>query len=211
MYKLYRNYIPSCLFRHFTSTTTSPKITTPNISNMLSTIKTSLCSVLLLATYATAASQSAINLEVKYCSKENTGASNDQGTFGFRLDYLNHADVISQVPTSTNLWALATTCARASSPTQFSSTRNATARTRSRQRRSAWRAATRDAPATLTRSAATRVPVCSLTSLLMALPSLAARPHPLLVYSCLGRRTRMIHRTNCNTSPLLPRTPPCPP
>jgi hypothetical protein len=48
---------------------------------MLSTIKTSLCSVLLLATYATAASQSAINLEVKYCSKENTGASNDQGTF----------------------------------------------------------------------------------------------------------------------------------
>ncbi|KAM0695203.1 hypothetical protein Q7P36_005559 [Cladosporium allicinum] len=47
---------------------------------MLSTIKTSLCSVLLLATYATAASQSAINLEVKYCSKENTGASNDQGS-----------------------------------------------------------------------------------------------------------------------------------
>jgi hypothetical protein len=46
---------------------------------------------------------------------------------------------------------------------------------------------------------------------LMALPSLAARPHPLLVYSCLGRRTRMIHRTNCNTSPLLLRTPPCPP
>jgi hypothetical protein len=48
---------------------------------MLSTIKTSLCSVLLLATYATAASQSAINLEVKYCSKENTGSSNDQGTY----------------------------------------------------------------------------------------------------------------------------------
>jgi hypothetical protein len=56
---------------------------------MLSTIKTSLCSVLLLATYATAASQSAINLEVKYCSKQNTGASNDQGTFileHFHLD-----------------------------------------------------------------------------------------------------------------------------
>jgi hypothetical protein len=50
-------------------------------------IKSSLCSVLLLATYATAATQSAINLEVKYCSKDNTGASNDQGKLtpkGFR-------------------------------------------------------------------------------------------------------------------------------
>jgi hypothetical protein len=145
---------------------------------MLSTIKTSLCSVLLLATYATAASQSAINLEVKYCSKDNTGAGNDQGRpilEHVRLDRLGQANAISQVPTSTNLWALATTCARASSPTQFSSTRNATARTRSRQRRSAWRAATRDAPATLTRSAATRVPACLLTLLSMALPSLVAR------------------------------------
>jgi hypothetical protein len=181
---------------------------------MLSTIKTSLCSVLLLATYATAASQSAINLEVKYCSKENTGSSNDQGTSlleRFSLEYLSLANVISQVPTSTNLWALATTCARASSPMQFSSTRNATARTRSRLRRSAWRAATRDVLVTLTRSAATRVPVCSLTLLSMALPSLAARHHLLSVYSCLGIRTRTIHRTNCNTRPLLPRTPPCPP
>jgi hypothetical protein len=35
-----------------------------------------------LATYAAAASQageSAINLSVQYCSKENTGASNEQG------------------------------------------------------------------------------------------------------------------------------------
>jgi len=45
-------------------------------------IKNSLASVLLLASYAAAQSapgQSAINLEVKYCSKENTGASNAQG------------------------------------------------------------------------------------------------------------------------------------
>ena len=47
-------------------------------------IKNSLASVLLLASYAAAQSapgQSAINLEVKYCSKENTGASNAQGAF----------------------------------------------------------------------------------------------------------------------------------
>lgn len=48
-------------------------------------IKNSLASVLLLASYAAAAAQSApgqsaINLEVEYCSKENTGASNAQGT-----------------------------------------------------------------------------------------------------------------------------------
>jgi hypothetical protein len=180
----------SCLFRHFTSTRISPNNTISNISKMLSTIKTSLCSVLLLATYATAATQSAINLEVKYCSKENTGASNDQGTSlleRFRLEYLSLANVISQVPTSTNLWALATTFARANSPTQFSSTRNATARTTSRPRRSAWRAVTRDALATLTRSAATRVPVCSPTLLSMALPSLAARQHLRSVYSCFAR------------------------
>jgi hypothetical protein len=61
--------------------------TTPHslIAIMLS-IKNSLCSVLLLASYAAAASQSApgqsvINLEVESCSKENTGASNAQGTF----------------------------------------------------------------------------------------------------------------------------------
>jgi hypothetical protein len=149
---------------------------------MLSTIKTSLCSVLLLATYATAASQSAINLEVKYCSKQNTGASNDQGmsiSQYFRLDYmhLSHADLIPQVPTSTNLWALATICARANSPTQFSNTRNATARTRSRPRRSASRAVTKDVLATLTRSVETRALACSLMSLSMVLPSLVARLH----------------------------------
>jgi hypothetical protein len=158
---------------------------------MLSTIKTSLCSVLLLATYATAASQSAINLEVKYCSKQNTGASNGQGTFisqYFRLDYmhLSHADLIPQVPISTNLWALATICAKASSPTQFCSTRNASARTRSLPRRSALRAATKDALATLTRSAETRALACSLTSLSMALPSLVARQPLLSVYPNLG-------------------------
>jgi hypothetical protein len=46
-------------------------------------IKNSLASVLLLASYAAAQSapgQSAINLEVKYCSKGNTGSSNAQGT-----------------------------------------------------------------------------------------------------------------------------------
>jgi len=45
-------------------------------------IKNSLASVLLLVSYAAAQSapgQSAINLEVKYCSKENTGSSNAQG------------------------------------------------------------------------------------------------------------------------------------
>ena len=146
---------------------------------MLSTIKTSLCSVLLLATYATAASQSAINLEVKYCSKENTGASNDQGTFGFRLDYLNHADVISQVPTSTNLWALATTSARANLPTQSCSTRNVGARTRSRPMMSAWRTATNSALATLTSTAATRVPDSTVMCLSTALLSPLAARQPL--------------------------------
>lgn len=44
-------------------------------------IKSSLASVLLLASYAAAAApgQSAINLQVEYCSKQNTGASNAQG------------------------------------------------------------------------------------------------------------------------------------
>lgn len=49
-------------------------------------IKSSLCSILMLATYAAAAGQSApgqsaINLSVEYCSKENTGTDNDQGAF----------------------------------------------------------------------------------------------------------------------------------
>jgi hypothetical protein len=49
-------------------------------------IKNSLASVLLLASYAAAASQSApgqsaINLQVEACSKENTGASNAQGMY----------------------------------------------------------------------------------------------------------------------------------
>jgi hypothetical protein len=53
-------------------------------------IKNSLASVLLLASYAAAASQSApgqsaINLQVEYCSKENTGSANAQGTFIFIL------------------------------------------------------------------------------------------------------------------------------
>lgn len=46
-------------------------------------IKNSLASVLLLASCAAAAApgQSAINLQVEYCSKQNTGASNAQGAF----------------------------------------------------------------------------------------------------------------------------------
>ena len=176
----------SCLFRHFTSTTTSPKNTTPN---MLSTIKTSLCSVLLLATYATAATQSAINLEVKYCSKENTGASNSQGTFLPKHFCLDKSVILtsSQVPTSISLWVLATTSARANSPTLSCSTRTAGARTRSRLRSSALRTATKDVLGTPTRSVATRVQTCMHTYLSMALPSLVARQHLRLAYSNLGR------------------------
>jgi len=141
-------------------------------------IKSSLCSVLLLATYATAASQSAINLEVEYCSKDNTGASNDQGrslSNCFRFEYLSPANLSSQVPTSTNLWALATTSARVNSPTQSCSTRNVGARMRSRPTRPAWTTATKNVLATLTSTAATRALGSMVTCLSMALPSLAAR------------------------------------
>lgn len=49
-------------------------------------IKTSLCSALLLATQAVAVAQwsgtqGAGNMTVEYCSKENTGVKNDQGTW----------------------------------------------------------------------------------------------------------------------------------
>ena len=144
-------------------------------------IKSSLCSVLLLATYATAATQSAINLKVEYCSKDNTGASNDQGQFlsnCFRLACLSLANLNSQVPTSTSLWALATTSARANSPTRSCSTRNVGAPTKNRLTRSAWRTATSSALATLTSTAATRVldsmVTCPLTALLS--PLVARQP-----------------------------------
>ena len=54
-----------------------------NFYIIMLSIKNSLASVLLLASYAAAAApgQSAINLQVEYCSSENTGASNAQGTF----------------------------------------------------------------------------------------------------------------------------------
>jgi len=56
-----------------------------NSTHIMLSIKSSLASVLLLATYATAVSQSApgqsaINLKVQYCSEENTGSASAKGT-----------------------------------------------------------------------------------------------------------------------------------
>jgi hypothetical protein len=67
---------------HFTFFATNTSLSL-NFHTIMLSIKNSLASVLLLASYAAAQSapgQSAITLEVKYCSKENTGSSNAQGT-----------------------------------------------------------------------------------------------------------------------------------
>lgn len=166
------------IFRDFTSATSLTLSTLytrfifPTL--IMLSIKNSLCSALLLATYATAAKpgQSAINLSVEYCSDENTGADNDKGVYSpFVIKQLIRTNTHHQAPTSTKPSASATIHARANSNTLSCSTKNAGARTRSRLRQSTLRSATNLAPATRSRSVATKVPACTPTSLLTALPS----------------------------------------